>query len=225
VWQSQNSGVGRSRLSRFAHNLRRALRHRTPDLGDDWNTWWAEQFNGYQALPKTLENAVELGCGPYTNMRLITEGRTIGHIFCSDPLAKQYVTFRGRWLAEAWRTAEVLIDDHPLEECPFASAYFDLVVLINVLDHTRDLPLCLQQAVRITKPGGYLVVGQDLSDADDAQRTAGDVGHPVRVDHHALDEELVPCFAQVLYRILPRDEGRNPSAHYGTYLFIGKKTP
>lgn len=29
--------------------------------------------------------------------------------------------------------------------------------------------------------------------------------------------------SKVLYKILPRDEGRNSAYHYGTYIFIGKK--
>lgn len=193
------------------------------DVGDDWNHWWARQFDDYRELPQIFENAVELGCGPYTNMRLICERRQISHIFCSDPLVREYVTFRGRWLAEAVKRGAVLIDDHPIEECPFATDYFDLVVMINVLDHVRDAVVCVRQAVRVTKPGGFLVIGQDLTDEEDLRRIPDDVGHPVRLPEDFLDSELFDDCDLVLHRTLPREEGRNPSAHCGTYLFIGTK--
>lgn len=219
LWRTQNIPKGKG----WRALLKRLIRRIKPDPGDDWNFWWAAKFDGYQAIPTELENAIELGCGPYTNMRLILPGRRIKHVWCSDPLAKYYITFKGRWLAEAYKAGKVLLDDHPLEECPFASDYFDLVVCINVLDHVRDSILCIRQLVRITKPGGYLVVGQDLSNEGDVLSTGDDIGHPIRIDHCTLDQELMPQFEPVIYRILGREEGRNPSAHYGTYIFIGRK--
>src|SRR5262252_137975 len=39
--------------------------------GDDRNGWWQDVFDGYRFLPSTVENALEIGCGPYTNMRLV----------------------------------------------------------------------------------------------------------------------------------------------------------
>jgi SAM-dependent methyltransferase len=194
-----------------------------PSVGDDWNHWWAEQFDQYRALPSRFNNAIELGSGPYTNVRVILEGRSASHLICSDPLVNEYLRFRGQWLARMWQEGKVYVDDHPLEECPFASDYFDLVVVINVLDHCRDSLACIRQAVRITKPGGFLVIGQDLSNFDDVQRIGDDIGHPIRIDHETLDNELLQVFRKVHYKILSRDEGRNPSAHYGTYVFIGQK--
>ena len=219
LWRSQN----RTKLFTWQELLKQLLRRTKSEHSDDWNFWWSEKFAGYQVLPKNLENAIELGCGPYTNMRLILQGRCIEHVYCSDPLLKHYITFSGKWLAEAWKRGDVLIDDHPLEECPFASDYFCLVVLINVLDHVKDSILCLRQAIRITKPGGYLIVGQDLSNMEDVLQTGDDIGHPIRIDRSTLDLELMPHFETVLYKTLGREEGRNPSAHYGTYIFIGRK--
>jgi SAM-dependent methyltransferase len=203
--------------------LGRLLGVSSQDEGDDWNLWWQGKFEAYHPVPTVGENAIELGCGPFTNMRIIARGRSFKHVICSDPLVKEYVKFRGRWLAEAWKSGRVMIDDHPLEECPFASGFFDLVVLINVLDHVMDSLQCLWHAIRITKPGGCLILGQDLSDADDIARIGEDVGHPIRIGHAILDKSLIPEFIPLIHRILPRSEGRNPTAHYGTYVFIGRK--
>src|SRR5258708_28645056 len=39
--------------------------------GDDWNYWWLDAFEGYRALPARLGPALEVGSGPYSNIRLI----------------------------------------------------------------------------------------------------------------------------------------------------------
>jgi SAM-dependent methyltransferase len=198
---------------------------RSREVGDDWNHWWAERLDWYKFVPARIENAVEFGCGPYTNLRLISKGRIIDHAYCSDPLLRSYLKFRYTWLSDSYRRHKVLVDDHAMEECPFASDFFDLVVIINVLDHVRDAAECLRQAVRVTRPGGLLIVGQDLTSAEDLSlpQVRSDIGHPIRVVHQTLDSFLQPAFNPTLYQILPRDQGREPAAHYGTYLFAGCK--
>lgn len=222
-WRSQNPAAAQTLAARAKRLVKRALGMRSVTEGDDWNHWWAEQFENYRALPSRMESAIELGCGPYTNLRLILPGREVRRVVCSDPLMKHYLTFEERWLGQAWRRGAVEVDDHAIEECPFESDTFDLVVMINVLDHVRDALECLRQAARIARPGGWLVVGQDLSNADDVSRTGEDIGHPIRIDHDTLDAELLPRFEPKLHRVLARAEGRNPAAHYGTYVFIGAK--
>ncbi len=83
--------------------------------GDDWNRWWRERFDDYRFLPTSLGDCIELGCGPYTNIRLILEGREASRIVCSDPFPRSYVTFDGRWLASSHAEGRIEIDDHPIE--------------------------------------------------------------------------------------------------------------
>ncbi|MBI3663836.1 MAG: class I SAM-dependent methyltransferase [Acidobacteria bacterium] len=222
-WRSQNPAPAQTLTARAKRLVKRLLGRTSASPGDDWNHWWAEKFDGYRVLPQRMERAIELGCGPYTNIRLIAEGRQMNEVWCSDPLVEHYLTFEERWLGQAWRRGTVEVDDHPIEECPFESDSFDLVVMINVLDHVRDALECLRQAARIARPGGWLVVGQDLSNAEDVARTGEDAGHPIRIDDATLDAALLPEFEAVLHRVLTREEGRNPEAHYGTYLFLGRK--
>lgn len=191
--------------------------------GDDWNEWWKERFDDYGFLPPDLGDVLELGCGPFTNVRLITRGRRTSRIVCSDPLARRYRSLRGTWLAEASRAGLVEIDDHPAEECPFPDHSFDLVVMINVLDHVLDLDRSLSSAIRVTRPGGILILGQDLSDAGDIERVGVDIGHPIRASHDDLDELIGSGFEPLIHRVLDREDGRNPAAHYGTYIFAGRK--
>jgi len=220
--QKARSKWGKDYIWRILAFLRIKPKYR----GDDWNYWWKKQFNNYEFLPDKVENAIELGCGPYTNMRLIIEKCMPKHIFLSDPLIRTYVNFSQTFVAYMYKEGKCIIDDHPIEECPFADNYFDLTVMINVLDHVMDAELCITKAIAITKPGGILLIGQDLTNEEDIERKKGeqeDVGHPIKIDHEFLNSFLEKKFEPILYKILPREEGRNPQAHYGTFIFAGRK--
>jgi SAM-dependent methyltransferase len=190
--------------------------------GDDWNHWWRERFDGYRFLPPELGECIELGCGPYTNTRLVLAGRNARRVVCSDPLIKSYITFRGRWLAEAYASGRVEIDDHPIEEAPFPPGSFDLVIMINVLDHVRDADVCMQKAIGLVRAGGYFVLGQDLSNEEDVARHPYDIGHPIRLRRDDLDTHLEPL-ETVLRKDLDREEGRDPRIHYATLVYAGRK--
>lgn len=118
TWESGQRRRGWRKLAwSFLKPLLVALRSERVH-GDDWNHWWAHQFEGYEWLPRQIDDFIELGCGPYTNTRLIVRNRMVRRIVCSDPLIRSYIRFKGRWLAEVFRRGLVLIDDHPMEECP-----------------------------------------------------------------------------------------------------------
>ena len=198
----------------------------SPYQGDDWNAWWKEKFDGYGFLPREVQNAVELGCGPYSNMRLILDSCKPRHLFLSDPLVKTYVTFKNGFVAQMYRSGFVCIDDHAIEQCPYADNYFDLTVMLNVLDHVQDAERCVERAMAITKKGGFLVIGQDLSndaDINAMKGTEGEVGHPIKIDHSLLEQLLGSQFDPVIHRILDRAQGRAPAHHYGTFIFAAKK--
>jgi SAM-dependent methyltransferase len=200
--------------------------------GDDSNYWWEEHFDGYRFVPANLANVVEFGCGPFTNLRRILRGRTARCVVASDPLARHYTAYKGHYLAEKWRSGDWLIDDHPLEECVFADGLFDLAVCINVLDHVRSVDLCLKNLIRVVRPGGLLILGQDLTNDDDLKATEeqrliakSDVGHPHKFTTQECLLPYLHAFKPVLQRVLPRQEGRLPSWHCGTFLFAGEKVP
>ncbi|MDH3691042.1 MAG: class I SAM-dependent methyltransferase [Gammaproteobacteria bacterium] len=188
---------------------------------DDRNHWWAKHFDQYRILPTVIENACELGCGPYTNIRIIRIDRRIESIHCSDPLAKHYVRYGKAWLANAVRSGLVNYDSHPAEQCPYKSNYFGLTVLINVLDHVRDAEQCLREAVRITAVGGYIVFGQDLTGLDD--RRPHNPGHPFLLNHRQLESFLNEHFDTLFWRIAPREEMAERDMHYGALVYIGRK--
>lgn len=209
-WEQQHWIGAQAARARFGKNyVWRILslfgfvpRHR----GDDWNTWWQKEFDGYRFLPPTVKNALEAGCGPYTNIRLIIPACRPDHICLSDPLIRTYVKFKLTFVAEMYREALCVLDDHPLEELPFADNFFDLTVMINVLDHVRDARLCMENLIRVTRPGGHVILGQDLSNDEDQEallKDGGAVGHPIKLDKDWFTPYLQP-FKPIIHKVLPR---------------------
>jgi ubiquinone/menaquinone biosynthesis C-methylase UbiE len=212
---------GKNVAWRFLSMLRLVEKYR----GDDRNHWWGETFDNYSFLPPAVDNALEVGCGPYTNIRLISRVCTPRHLYLSDPLIQTYLGFNMTFLNETYRNATCYLDDHPLEELPFADDYFELAVMINVLDHVRDASMCMNSLIRVVKPGGFVIIGQDLSDLSDLERQPDGlrVGHPVTLHEKWFDAYLKNNFDQVFGRILPREAGWAPEWHYGTLCFAGRK--
>ena len=183
-----------------------------------------EQFEGYSFLPATVKNVVEVGCGPYSNLRLIQSVCKPQHIFLSDPLIRTYVQFPMTYISEMYKKAACVLDDHPLEELPFAEQYFDLAVMINVLDHVRDAQLCMKNLVRIVKPDGILIIGQDLSNDANRQCTPQYVrtGHPITLDDKWFEPHLSE-FVPLLSKNVPVSEEWERELHYGSMIFAGRK--
>jgi SAM-dependent methyltransferase len=186
--------------------------------GDDWNLWWRNQFEDYTFLPSEVGDYIELGCGPYTNTRLVMKSRSATRLVCSDPLADEYVKFRGRWLANAAANGLVEIDAHPIEDLPFPPGSFDVVVLINVLDHVMDADSSLRTAIDLLRPGGYFIFGQNLANPDIAgQHEWFEEGHPIRLTAADVERHL-QGFTPLIDKTLPPND---PPLHTGVLIFAG----
>ena len=196
---------------------------------DDWNYWWAEKFEGYKHLRgRNLENVLEVGCGPNTNIRFILELVNCRHVYLEDPLIQTYLQFPC-FVSSVSKDNQLGVDvtSHRLEALPYKDNLMDLVVCINVLGHIQSVPKALEEMERVLKPGGLLILGEDLTNDEDCLRCPDvvvDVGHPIRIDlddlsiHSRLDR-----YNTIFERMLPQNEGRNPRAHYGTLVGIYEK--
>ena len=209
------------------------------DRGDDGNKWWRKQFNNYKALKgRTFPEVLEVGCGPHTNVRFILPLIKFSHLELEDPLINTYIELQIQKKIAHLKLLSHPVEivrlkqkfkstclSEPLEELSLPDDSIDLCVCINVLDHVRDASMCLKNIERVTKKGGMVIIGQDLSNEEDQVRCPeswSDAGHPIKLDESFMDEHL-GYLNPVLQKILPREEGRNPRCHYGTYILIGQK--
>jgi len=200
-------------------------------VGDRQNRFWTDAFDGYSFLPPEIGTAIEAGCGPHTNMRRISEVCRPRHLFLSDPLIRTYVGFKNCYVSDAYKNGFCTIDDFPLENTPYKDAFFDMAVMINVLDHVMDATLCMENIQRIVKPGGWLLVAQDLTDENDVRNRenegraeVGDTGHPITLAPGWFDKTLVRAgYDAVIDKIVRHNDGAASGLHCGTLVFAGRK--
>ncbi|KAF5052826.1 Methyltransferase domain protein [anaerobic digester metagenome] len=222
----------------------------TIDSGDDWNKWWSEKFDHYDLLKgQDFPNVLEVGCGPHTNIKYIIPLIKFEKIWLEDPLIQYYVSYnlkkydafiskirnnllgnnkRINYCLDLFSNLDMKVDlsSAKLEKLPYQDGIMNLIICINVLDHVTDLEKCLSEISRVLAPGGFLLIGQDLSNEDDYRdcpESYNDIGHPIKIDFDTLNRFLSPQYHVILGKILSREEGRNPQAHYGTYIGILKK--
>lgn len=206
-------------------------------LQDDWNTWWKKQFNDYELLEEKLPDdirAIEVGCGPFTNMRLIEsvlQYKNNLYLYLSDPLIQSYLKLPTCWIKEnsyahkgLQENKTIALDNSQLENLKFEDNYFDLLVCINVLDHVENVDKCFDEIYRVLKKDGLFVLGQDLTDwnkrRDPSPKEDQDQGHPIRINEEYCSQKL-SNYRSLFNKIV---ESRNPQAHYGCICYIGQKS-
>jgi len=186
----------------------------------DWNEWWTKNFDDYSFLKgQQISLLLEVGCGPWAKNTL-TVLSVIGYdkkIFLLDPLFDQYAA-QGKSVSKINATKiNASLEDLNLGGC------VDLIVCINVLDHVRSVGECFMKMNEHLSPNGVIIIGQDLTNEEDFIRcpeVKTDIMHPIKLDLEAC-ERYLSCYTPIYKRILSKDEGRNPNAHYATLLFAG----
>jgi SAM-dependent methyltransferase len=243
----------------------RAERTHWMDLGiramDDRNFEHLSHFDGYGALRgMRFERAIELGCGPFTNLRLIADVCSVGECDLLDPLIDEYVGHpycrysRGALLVEnaslpewfrrqmsrfAWavrrgyglrlgRPKAVPVDRRiasPIEEMPRDRAY-DLVVMVNVLEHCYDVDRVFESIRAITRPGSVIVFHDKYYDPSDAMRlseTCYDAAHPLRVGRGVVEAGLAD-FESLLMTVDPVHSEFGGCSFDNDYVyFVGRR--
>lgn len=220
----------------------------TIESDDDWNKWWYDKYERYGVLKnRHFSSVLEVGCGPHTNIRYILPEITFDKLYLEDPLVQYYTTYslnkpnslihnlkkkfkkeRVNYLVKIFSDLNINVDlsSSKLEDLPYKDQQMDLVICINVLDHVNNYEQCMQEIFRVLDLGGLLILGQDLSNQEDlahCPESYTDIGHPIKIDHLILEQTFTGKYHKIFEKILPRDEGRNPKAHYATYLGILQK--
>lgn len=250
----------RAQAYEYATWMRRGLRAR-----DDRNHDHARAFLQFRPIQgRRYARALEVGCGPFTNMRLLLEHVRVDSITLLDPLINQYLKhpgctykrgrlgglLRGSWgslvpaLRHPWQTlreeaALVLaggvrgtpvsliasaIEDYKTDE------QFDLIVMINVLEHCRNAEQVFARLRNLAAPGCTLVFHDKLYNPnrlrEDLQH-AYDVGHPLRVAAQELRGNITNGFTPLLSveMAISDDDGLPNFGAAGDFYFIGTRIP
>ena len=157
-------------------------------LTEDRNAEHAAMFDDYKALPYYLGDTIELGCGPFTNLRYIIQPNWPKSVTLVDPLFKEYLrhphcaypdtVFLGNSIT--W-SASAIEDYHTSRE-------FDTLVMINVLSHCTDAQKVFSWINAHIAPGGYLVFHEPARDINPL--TTYDAGHPLSYTQDVIEDFL-----------------------------------
>jgi SAM-dependent methyltransferase len=176
---------------------------RAAGMTDDRNYFHEETFEGYKALEgKPLESVIELGCGPFTNIRLIEKVLpTLKDITLLDPLASTYITSQPNCTYKDHKVNEknVKVVTSSIEDFEVNDKY-DLVVMINVLEHCFSMPKIFDKINSMMEPGGYFVYADVQFDYDTIvkiSRSKYNSGHPLRATKEYINNILTNNFEAV----------------------------
>jgi 2-polyprenyl-3-methyl-5-hydroxy-6-metoxy-1,4-benzoquinol methylase len=137
------------------------------NVKDAYNSW-SNQYDANEnktrdleavALRKTLDNisfktCLEVGCGTGKNTAwLITKSEMVTAIDLSENMLEKA---KSKIVSEKVEFKQVDIN----REWNFTSGTYDLITFSLVLEHIEDVALVLQKSAAVTKPGGYVYIGE-----------------------------------------------------------------
>jgi len=154
----------------------------------DRNGVHAAAFGHYEALPRDLGNVIEVGCGPFTNLVFILEGRTAKSVTLLDPLITIYQQHPNCTYADGTLNGyDVTTVESKLEDFK-PRTRFDTLVCVNVLSHCQDADAALAAVKGALKKGGLLVFHEAPRVIDPERHF--DMGHPLAYDADYLNAFL-----------------------------------
>lgn len=228
---------------------------------EDRNYYHEKNFDGYNCLRGTkFERAIELGSGPFTNLRIIGRNVDIGKCTLLDPLINEYLkhpncTYKGsklliakhlskkslvnmalgKYLTKFYNVARKSVNPtievekliaSPVEQMPTDQKY-DLVCIINVLEHCYDIELVFEKILKIMDKGGVFIFHDRYyihNEVKDILAHQYDAAHPLKVERKVVDtfltKNFVPMFSNITHHAA--DGEMSGDVEYDEIYFIGK---
>ena len=149
---------------------------------------------------------VDLGAGSRLRSKFFQGAR----IVAIEPLADRFLT-QIEWsdLRDAWRLCSIPAEQFVDE----VEGTADLIICINVLDHTFDPLAILRNARKYLKPDGQMLLSVDLHDSADEM-------HPIHLKESLLDELVLQAgfFIRRKYKGLPSSSSYGHGVAYTLIL-------
>lgn len=179
---------------------------------DDRNLYHKDKFDNYKSISdRIFTNALEVGCGPFTNLRVLGEFCKIKNCSLNDPLINSYLShkncaYTNNFLVlDSEREKKSFFDKisrktikvKKLFDCAFedinTDEKYDLIVIINVIEHCYDLELFFNKVLSLLSPNGVLVFEDKLYSINSLKEdvnTVYDAAHPLRVNKNIIMDFL-----------------------------------
>jgi SAM-dependent methyltransferase len=178
-----------------------------------------------------FKRAIELGCGPFTNMRIIAAFLEIARVELLDPLMQSYLGHEhcsyktGRLTLANGQVQDVeKLHALPIEDFEPKPIY-DVVILINVIEHCIDASKVFEQVWAMLEPGGLFIFHDKYFDHQKVSSRVlaeYDTAHPLKADRRFIDDFL-GRFRMVFRRTI-NTEGAAAMTDLGDAVyFIGQR--
>lgn len=218
-------------------------------------------YNNYEAYKsikeKRFSKAIEIGCGPFTNLRLIGSVCKIEKCVLLDPLVDYYlkhphcpydnsylyiespgITYKAsrKYFTRLYRFIrkmvykKIIIEslfNIPFEEFETNKKY-DLVVIINVLEHCYDVEKVFKNINNILNKNGVLIFSDKLMTIEKIQNEVNviyDAAHPLRINKDFildyLKNNFIPSYHFINIDSVEVEDGIK--AGFNELYFIGIK--
>ena len=142
--------------------------------GDDNDNAGAsfELFEGYAKVPPALGNVLELGCGPFTQLKSLLGNSKIPWSISTVTLADPILVSESKHAKSSFQSGafEAYGKRYPTKLLQIGAEdvgqlyhdYFDTVIMQNVLEHVQDAYAVLESMYNATKPGGVVVFWEPM---------------------------------------------------------------
>ncbi len=203
-------------------------------LSDDRNIDHAREFNGYRSLAgRRFAHAIELGCGPFTNLRVIAEVAPLERVSLLDPLIESYLTlptcrYNRQVLVSHSGRQRIAVGElfaGPIEDTPLDGRSYDLVAMLNVIEHCYDVGKIFDKILSITRPGSVLVFQDYTYDVEKSRRVLAEeyyeAGHPLMVGPGVLHRFMSEHFEMLYYSKVPEKPQEVACPREAAVYFIG----
>ena len=203
----------------------------TQNMREDRNTVHRHYFDNYKILndilPKKI-SVIELGCGPFTNLNFMLpfKNSIVTSIDLLDPLINDYVlgTTNCVYKNGSLNFIPVNLHPNPIENFNLDKS-FDLVVIINVLEHCFNIDLIFEKIDKMLKPGGILVFADKYHTEERIKHlldTLYDAGHPILISDTYIKEKLAKYKNLYAYKLPELTDGGTITGTATTYQILQK---
>ena len=242
------NGVAKVTIERWQKAQRTESKH-WMELGknanDDRNFYHLNKFKNLEYLKNyKFSHALEIGCGPFTNLRLIANKLNINKCSLNDPLIKTY--FNHEFCSyKNQKNILLQIDNNgflnklfpkklkvinffstPFEEI-VTNQKFDLIVVINVIEHCYDIELFFSRLLNMLSPSGVVIFEDKLYDINklkDEVYNLYDAAHPLRVSSKIVTDFLYNNIDVLFEKIEPNSLViESNTFNWDDLYFVGKK--
>jgi SAM-dependent methyltransferase len=197
---------------------------RAGDIDDNAGASY-ELFNGYRAVPPALGHVLELGCGPFTQLKSLLGNSAVPWSVSSVTLADPILVSESRHGHSSFHTGTFeahgklyptrLLQVGAEEVGQLYHDHFDTVIMQNVLEHVADAYAVLESMYNATKVGGIVVFWEPMYSATSWIGWAGTGGQELLLDFSLPILESVPApnWADVNVRDTTRSRAFDLMAH------------